>query len=421
MQKTGRMYYGWKIVGVTFLTQFIGVGFIFYSYGVFFKALAADFSGSRLSVSVGLAVMSAMTGLVSPFLGRMLDYGSIRAIMCTGGLLMMIGFLLASRITSLWQLYVILGVVLGPGAAMLGSLSSSTLVANWFIKHRGMALGTSTMGISLSGVIMAPAATALIAGLGWRNTFVVYAAVTFVVIVPSVLMVVVNRPEDMGLEPDGDTPPEAPQPARHAAIGVKTNVEWSTLGTLSQRNFWAISMTIAFNFLANGALLTHIIPHATDLGFTATRAAYILSTIASLGVVGKLLFGWISDRIDKRLALWIAISLQSVGMFFIIHVTSYPMLMLAGGIFGLGMGGIVPIWGTLLGSTFGRLSYGRVMGLMSPVMVPVHILGVPFAGWAYDTWGSYERAFWIFLVSYGVAAVSLAFLRIPAVEPGRRA
>ena len=156
------MYYGWKIVGATFVTWFISVGFLFYSYGVFFPALEEDFGGTRFAISTGLAIMSIAMGLLAPFLGRAVDEWSIRRIMLIGSACMSAGFLAASQITALWHFYVLMGTLLGVGAGMIGQLPNSTLVSNWFIKRRGTALGVATMGVSMSGVVMAPLTTWLI-------------------------------------------------------------------------------------------------------------------------------------------------------------------------------------------------------------------------------------------------------------------
>ena len=312
---------------------------------------------------------------------------------------------------------------------MLGGLPGSTLVANWFIRGRGMALGIATVGISMSGLIMAPVATQLIAGIGWQETFVIYALIVVVVILPAVWLVIVNRPEDMGLRPDGlapgdpIVPEDAPEPVLPLAAGDQmtdhaAHLDWSALGTLKDANFWMITLAIGLNFCANGAILTHIIPHATDLGYTPTRAAFVLSACAGMGVVGKILFGWITDRVDKRLALWLAVGLQASGVALIIGATDYSALLMAGGVFGLGMGGLVPIWGTLVGSAFGRHAFGRVMGLMSPCMLPVMSFGVPFAGYVFDRTGNYDVAFRTFLFIYAASAMMLVFLRLPEVEPG---
>jgi MFS family permease len=422
------MFYGWRIVAVTFLTHFISVGFVFYSFGAFFKPLAAEFGASRFEIAVGMQLMMVVTAVFSPFLGRWLDRGSIRTIMCAGAVVMAAGFALLAGVSSLWQFYALLASLLALGSAMLGGLAGSTLVANWFADQRGTALGVSTMGISFSGFAMAPIATWMIASLGWRISFLVFAAVSLAAILPAVWFVVVNRPEDLGLLPDGHPhDPAAPEPEvpvlplapGDQIIDHPAHVEWSSRAAMRDPNFWVIAMTVALNFCANGAILTHIIPHATDVGYAPLRAASVLSAIAGVGVVGKVLFGWIVDRISKRAALWLATGLQAVGVALILSSASFPALVVAGGVFGLGMGGLVPLWGALVGAAFGRLAFGRVMGLMSPVMVPIQMLGSPFAGLMFDRTGSYTMAFAILASVYVLAMVVLALLRLPEFEPGR--
>jgi MFS family permease len=179
-----------------------------------------------------------------------------------------------------------------------------------------------------------------------------------------------------------------------------------------------IALVIGLGFFANGAVLTHIIPHATDIGFEPLAAAWVLSTMAGLGVIGKLVFGWLVDRLPKRVALWLATGLQALGVVLVLSAAEYPALLFAGAVFGLGMGGMIPLWGATIGAGFGRRAFGRVMGLMTPAMVPIHIFGIPYAGWIYDRTGSYEVAFITFLGAYALAMAVTLFLRLPEVEPG---
>jgi predicted MFS family arabinose efflux permease len=193
---------------------------------------------------------------------------------------------------------------------------------------------------------------------------------------------------------------------------------WSTREALREPNFWAITLFVGLNFFANGAVLTHIIPHATDIGFEPLAAAWVLSTMAGFGVIGKLLFGWIVDWLPKRAALWLASGLQAFGVALVFFAVKYPFLLAAGAVFGLGMGGIIPIWGATIGAGFGRQAFGRVMGLMGPLMLPIHLFGIPYAGLVYDRTGSYDIAFITFLGVYGLAMIAALFLRLPEVEPG---
>jgi predicted MFS family arabinose efflux permease len=195
-------------------------------------------------------------------------------------------------------------------------------------------------------------------------------------------------------------------------------LEWSSLAALRERNFWAITATVALNFCGSGAVLTHLVPFATDVGFSPLEASFALSATAAMGVTGKLLFGFVSDRVDRRLAFGLASALQATGVALLLFAQSYPSLLVAGGVFGLGMGGIVPLWGAVVGAGFGRLAFGRVMGLMSPFMVPVQTLGVPLAGYIFDRTGRYDMAFYTFLGTYAASIAAISLLRLPHSEPG---
>ncbi len=126
----GPMFYGWKIIAVSFVTHFISVGFVFYSYSVLFKALETEFGASRFGVSLGLTMMSLAMSAVAQLIGRAVDTYPIRNIMMIGAVTMALGFFCASQITALWQFYIILATFMGIGAALIGLIPTSTLVSN---------------------------------------------------------------------------------------------------------------------------------------------------------------------------------------------------------------------------------------------------------------------------------------------------
>ncbi len=410
------MFYGWRMVGVTFITLFVSVGFVFYSYGLFVLSLEKEFGESRFLTSLGLSFMNGAIALAAPFLGRAADSMSLRKMMATGGILMFIGFVLASQITAMWQFIFLLATVLGIGVAMIGQLPSTTLVSNWFVRRRGMALGIATMGVSASGVVMPPLTTVLITSMGWRQTFIVYGIVAAALVVPLVWLAVVNRPEDLELLPDGDTqpPPSADGDASHPhALGLQR----LTLGTMMlNRDFWAIAVSVSLCFFAMSAVLVHMVPMSVDRGYTESQSAWILSACALSGVLGKVIFGWIADHVDTRLAFWASMGSQAVGVAGILYFDDLTMLILVGGVFGFGMGGIVPLWGTMTGEAFGRQNFGRATGFMSPFMFLIHAIGVPYAGYVYDVRGSYDFALKTFFVTYALAAICLFGLRRQDVD-----
>jgi cyanate permease len=404
---TGWRYPGWRMVGVAFVVDFLAVGFFFYSYGIFLKSIAADLGVSRLDVSFGLPISNAAGALLAPFIGRALDRHSIKRFMIAGALMLSAGFALLSRTASLWQFYLLLGTFLAGGMAMMGGLASSKLVANWFSIRRGTALGLATMGISLSGLMMPTAATWLVAELGWRTAFVVYAFCTLAVVIPLVSALVVDRPEELGLRPD-DEPPAEPTDA----AAPLEELPWSTRELIASRNFWAIGIAFGLVMSVLSAILIHIVPYATDRGISAYRAGLILSLAAGLGVPGKLIFGWLFDRVDARVALLTSLAVQALGLIGILLGDAYGWLLAGAAVFGFGMGGVIPLQGAIGGAAFGRASFGKAMGLLRPVQLPLAVIGVPLAGWIHDSSGGYAPAFTLFLGFYLAAAVIIGLLRL---------
>ena len=411
LKRSNPTFFGWRMVAVAFIVDFIAVGFFFYSYSVFFKSIAAEFGDSRLGVSIGISVTQGVGALLAPFIGRALDRFPLKRIMAAGAVSMGTGFLLLGLVQTPLQFYLVLGVFIGFGAGAMGQLATSKLVSNWFVLKRGTALGIAATGISVSGVLM-PATTAwLIGEFGWRNGFVAYGVITLVIVVPLILRLVVSRPEDFGLLPDGAAeaatlPP--PRPALRTAEYIRNS------------NFWYLLITIGLLFCIQSATLIHMVPQLTDRGIDLISASVIASSTALFGVMGKLIYGALVDRWDVRWALWLAIAFQVAGQLFMLFGNGYSGFLIGASLFGFGMGGIVPMQGAVVGAAFGRENFGRVLGAMRPPMAIIHLLGVPFAGWVYDSTGSYEPAFLTFLGLYAITTLVVLGIRVETRSARRR-
>lgn len=410
------MFYGWVIVAITFLTHFVVNGTIFYSYGILLKPIVEDLGGSRLAVSFALPLCLIVAGAAAPFVGRAVDRGSTRAVMLAGAVCLGGGFFALAAASRLWQFYLAFALPISVGMALLGGVANTALVANWFERRRGTALGISQIGVSISGMAMAYISSWLVSELGWRGTASVFGMAPLVLLIPLLWLFVVNRPEDRGLRPDGDLAP-AREPETVAAVAAGDR--WTAERVLRERTIWILAIVVGLNFAGATAVILQIYPHATDLGYSATQAASILSVMAGLAAFGKAVFGWLSDRFAPRGCLWLAVALQMLGLLGIINAPSHLSMLAASALFGLGYGGVMPLWGVLLGAIYGRLIFGTVMGLMTPMMVPFETLGIPFAGWVFDTTGSYHGAFVTFLGVYAAAALILVFLRVPKAEVER--
>lgn len=397
-------FIGWRMAAVAFFVDFIAVGFFFYSYGVFFKAIASEFGDSRLGVSIGISVTQVVGAVIAPFVGRALDKYPLKRVMMLGTCFMGSGFLLLSQVKTPLQFYLVLGFFIGIGAGSMGGLSTAKLVSNWFVMKRGLALGLASTGISASGIIMPTISAWLIATWGWREGFLAYGAITIIIVIPVVLAFVISGPEEVGLLPDGETevsrlPPRKPPLRTRDFIGAP--------------NFWILVVVIGLLMCLQSATLVHMVPRVTDLGFDLVKASFVASASAGFGMLGKLVYGPLVDRWDVRHALWMAVGFQVAGQLFMLAPGGYWVFVIGACLFGFGMGGVVPMQGAIVGVVFGRASFGRVLGAMRPPMAVIQVLGVPFAGWMYDYTGSYQPAFVTFLGLYLLTALVVLGLRVP--------
>lgn len=173
-------------------------------------------------------------------------------------------------------------------------------------------------------------------------------------------------------------------------------------------------MTVGLCNAAMASVVVNLHPYATDLGIGARPAALLVSCYSLCGIGGKLLFGGMADRFDTRVGLWIAILLEALYLGALLSRPGYGGLLTAGIAGGLASGASLPVWGAMLGRCYGRQAFGRVMGLMAPLIWIVF----PFTGWVRDRTGRYDAAFEVFLGVIALAAAVLVFLRPPQREPG---
>ena len=313
------------------------------------------------------------------------------------------GFLLLGFVETPTQFYMVLGIFIGFGSGAMGQLATSKLVSNWFVMKRGTALGIAATGISVSGVVMPAISALIIAESGWRNGFITYGLITWLVVVPLVLRFVISRPEDRGLLPDGATKRASLPPPQQ---------KLKTRDFLANRVFWYLTLTIGLLFCIQSATLIHMVPRLTDQGLSLFTASYIASATAFFGILGKLVYGTLVDRWDVRRALWLGIAFQVAGQILMLIDNNSFAFLFGACLFGFGMGGIVPMQGAVVGAAFGRDSFGKVLGAMRPPRSVIHLLGVPFAGWVFDISGSYLPAFLTFLGLYVLTCLIVSGIRV---------
>ena len=392
-----------------FITHCLNVGTVFYAFGVFFRPLSAEFGWSRALTSWGFSLAAVLGAFYAILLGRLVDRYGPRPVQLFGVAALGAGFLVLATTTSLAQFYLAMALPVALGSASLGPVSSNTAVARWFVKRRGTALGISTAGISMGGVVFVPLTQLFIDRLGWRHAFVALACIVVATGLAPIALWMRRSPESMGLRPDG----EASTLSERDVGLVEREMERSVAPSdaVRSREFWLIAVAFGLTVSGLSAILLHQIPYLLDQGVSPHVAASLLGATAAVGVVGKLGFGRLIDRLDHRRVILLCFGLQALGVGLLFFATSPAVLVLYVLLYGYAMGGNATLQATVVGEAFGRGHYGAISGRMSPIIVTLQALGVPLLGWIRDHTGSYRAAFVMVLFTTLLAAACISGIR----------
>lgn len=398
-------YYGWNVVGVGMTFQAITFGLTVYVYGFWVKPLGEEFGVDRFNVMLGLTVLNVIMGLMAPFAGRAMDTLSIRGLIIGGAVAMAAGFAVAGAAPNIWVFIAAYAFLVSIGVLLAGPLASSTLAAKWFRARRGLAIGWSSVGTSIGGLVLPGVVTLLIAAEGWRHAHFTMALIVLVAIVPLVWTIVANAPEDKGIEPEEEsTKPHL------IAQAAQTHV-WTTRGILRERSFWSAAIAFGFLTMVFSGVQANLVPYVQDRGLAGESPAILMSIMAFAGIIGKIAFGAAADRFSHRLLFYAASIILAAALLLLREELSFELLMVASGLLGMATGGFLPLLGAVVAGRFGHRAFGRVMGLLGPFTMPVAIIGPPLAAHIFDVSGSYVRAFELFLGMIVIAGVAIAFLR----------
>jgi len=398
-------YFGWNIIAVGLVFQAILFGSIFFSYTLWVGEWLndPDLGVNHGNVQIPFMLLTVVQGALAPFAGRAMDHGPIRTWICLGAVLCALGFCAVSFATAFWQIAAIYSVLIAIGVLLAGPLAAQTLAARWFRRNRGLAIGLSTTGTSIGGMLMAPVVTALFEAQGWRNAHLILAAIFIVVIIPLVWTVVRNSPEDRNLEPEPDT--HGNQPAQRHVYPA-----WTTRAILSERTFWVLVLAFTPMVTVFSGIQQNLRPYASDIGIDSKDTALLVSVFAGVMLGSKIFFGAMADRWDPRLLFWIAAAvLMATNALMMIH-PDYLVMVLISAMLGFSAGAFLPLLGSVVGRHFGPAAFGRALGLIGP-FTTLSAIGPYIAGAVRAETGSYDPALASFIAVMIPAVIVMAFLK----------
>ncbi len=412
-QATRRPFLGWRAVGAAFAAQLLSTAATFAPFGVFVVPLSEAFETTPGRLLFGFTGAFIVMGVMGPFVGRWLDRGLTRTLMITGTLATGGGLLLLSLAQELWQLAVVFCGVIAVGTALFGPGPSAALVANWFVRRRGLALGIAVAGATMASFIAPPLAAFLIDELGWRGALAGFAGGIVVLGLPVFAAFAVARPELVGQSPDGDAPEPAPDGAAPAApVGLETRA------LVRDPRLWVLSVGFGLVFTSPIVIMASLVPFGEDLGFSRQKASFFFSVAAPFSLLGKVVFGALSDRIPARTAIWLVVTGNALVWGLLHTEPSYAEFLLIAALYGLAIGATGPLHGVVLGLCFGRANFGRANGIGGLASLPL-VAGAPaMAGILHDATGSYYAVFSVEMAAMLLGGVLLSLVQIPRTEAG---
>jgi MFS family permease len=369
-------------------------------YSVVAVPLSTEFQPSRMVLMLTMTIFMLVSGLLSPVAGMLMDRWSMRLFMGLGAGLIVAGFVALSFATSFVQVLVIYGLLLAPANVLIGPMAAAVLLSRWFVKRRGTALGMAIAGVSFGGFAYPPIAQALLDGNDWRDALRLLAAIVALTVVPAALLIV-NRPADRGLHPDG----AASDPDVRQGQGTAARLALWTL--LTDRSFWILAAIFGIVMAGMTGMVTNLVPLAVDEGIDAGSAALLISIYSGSGFIAKLVFAAVADRLPPRYLILTAITGYAAGMTCVVGAEmGYWMIALGVALIGLFGGLMVPLQGFLVPRIFGQQVVGRVSGVLTFVVLIGLLVTPPIFGRIFDRTGNYDAAF----LAFAALALGLVLL-----------
>jgi MFS family permease len=310
------IHYGWVMVGVTFFTALISAGTVG-APGVFIVPLQHEFGWSTAEISSALSIRFILFGLMAPFAAALLNRYGLRNMTLLAQLIVVSALVASLGMTKVWQLMLLWGVVIGIGTGMTALVLGATIATRWFVGRRGLVVGILTASVATGQLVFLPLLAHLTDRFGWRIALGLICAM-LAVSAAAVLLLMRDRPSDLGLRPFGDTgteplpaPPPNTAPIMAAALGTLRDAS-------KTRVFWILFATFFIcGASTNGLVQVHLIPMCLDFGIPQVQAAGLLAAMGVFDFFGTILSGWLSDRYDNRWLLFWYYGLRGLSLVFL--------------------------------------------------------------------------------------------------------
>ena len=429
LRDTFPFYYGWIVVGASSTVVFARMAPAITTLTVLIFPISHQLGWSRTLIAGSVSAGALASLVLSPVVGWAIDRFGARPVLVVSVLVLGVAMISLAWATVPLTFYLAFaaGRVVFHTSAPIGA---STVAARWFIRKRGRAIGMIFLFGAIGGVVFTMVASLVVESHGLKATWIAMGLVVLVFSVAPSLLLVAERPEDIGLLPDGE-PPDSTDPEKGVGaivpVGVPdspatvlpraqmtTDTDSWTLGeAVRTKTFWLLVFMGFASFFVHTSIGVHMGAYFRDVGLGATSAALAVSLSWSVSAVGSLIWGWVTDRIDVRYAYSVMFLFQAGSTLYLIFVGGTLGVFLASGLFGIVSAGSNVVPSVIYANYFGRSSLGRIRGLGEVGVLLGQATGPVIAGILFDLRGGYSTIFTAFVVLALVCSLLVLKARAP--------
>lgn len=379
-------HYGWVIVFVGFLSMWFITCIFSSAAGMMVNPVTRDLGISRSRFTMTSTACSLAGMVMSLFIGKIFRKLSVKKTMFIGSAVYAACYASYGIAPNIWVFYII-GFISGFAMVASSMVAVSTLLARWFDEKRGLAVALASTGSGVGGVVMNPVIGSLVTSIGWRNTYFVLGAMIATVMLPAVVFLIKETPQEMGLEPYGK---------KDSAAGVEREEEsgYSAAEARITPMYWLwIPVVIIVSATCN-CIMQHTVAYATDMGFDYSVAAGIASVLTAGLAVWKLVMGQLYDTIGSRKAATLSLSVYTlVLVLYVIASKEAAFIYYIGtALFGVGGSFATIAYSVVVQDVFGKKDFAAIYGSINAFASIGGAVGSPIVAAVFDTLGTYKPA-----------------------------
>jgi OFA family oxalate/formate antiporter-like MFS transporter len=403
------IYYGWVILAAAGSSMVVRNAAASLTIAVFIFPLAEDLGWSRTLIAGAASLGGVLATLASPVVGWLVDKYGARLVLASSIFILGLSTMSLAWATAPVAFY----LAYATGRVIFSSpiqIGASVVVSRWFIRTRGRANGLLSVSHSIGMVSFPVIASLIIAGSGWRSAWFVLGLMVWIIALLPVSLLIVQRPEDVGLLPDGDTPD--PGTADGATATVE-EPEWTSKEAMRTSALWILAIGIGLLFVMQSGINVHMAAYFRDQGLSASVAGLALSFNAGFMGVSSMIWGWLVDKLPARLTLALVALIMAIASVLLVAADTNVEALGYSGLFGFGVGGLLVVPPVAFANYFGRRSLGVIRGIAEPFTSMGQAIGALLSGRIFDITGSYMIAFMTFAVIGGATMILVMLARPP--------